>query len=588
MKHISVFGEISKDDVGVAGGKGASLGEMAQANIPVPEGFVILRTAFDRFIEENDLNIEIDAVLSSVDIDNVYTVEDASKKILGMILSKEIPEYLSVEILENFKELNSEFVAVRSSATSEDSADAAWAGQLDTFLNTNRENLIENIRKCWASLFTPRAIFYRFEKKLDKQKISVAVVIQKMIDSKKSGIAFSVHPVTEDYNQIIIEACFGLGETIVSGSITPDSYVIDKRNWKILDSNVNVQSKGLFGKSGGGNEWKDLGEKGSEQVLSDEEIVELSKLIVKIEDHYGFPCDIEWTKAEGGFFITQSRPITTLDKKEKEFDIIFSDLKENIFEKHMVFPNSPLLYLDSIGRGYVNNPIFKKFGIKNYYGLVRFLNGGYEDWQKISVEKLVKKDDDIERIILYALRFLEGKGDYFNEDTSKYFKDAKNVAVFLREVDRVSIELNQFFLFFMEDLLETSDEVLLKKLPEVRDKISKFVGDCLFKSYDKVLDFLTENYDVSKDVAWLFTAEEILDILEGKLKISDIDRKIGESVVIISSNKYSKIFFGEDALKVRDFMNSQNPDTENIKKAISERRLNGSCAFHGMATGMVV
>ena len=200
-----------------------------------------------------------------------------------------------------YKKLDCKFVAVRSSATSEDSAFAAWAGQLDSFLNTTEEMLLENVKKCWASLFTPRAIFYRFEKKLNKDKISVAVVVQKMVDSEESGIAFSVHPITQDENQIIIEAGFGLGEAIVSGSITPDSYVINKQGFEILDVNVNEQSKALYKKSKGGNELRGLGEKGKKQILTEKEIIELSKLIVKIENHYGFPCDIELAKEKRKF-----------------------------------------------------------------------------------------------------------------------------------------------------------------------------------------------------------------------------------------------------------------------------------------------
>ncbi len=295
MNLIKNFKKISKKDVSIAGGKGASLGEMTQAKIPVPKGFVILATAFDKFIQENAIKSEIDSILKKINIEHINSVNDASEKIKYLILNAKMSKDVANQILKEFKKLNAKFVAVRSSATAEDSDSAAWAGQLDTFLNTIKENLLENIQKCWASLFTPRAIFYRFEQKLHKQKISVAVVIQKMIESEESGIAFSVHPVTQDENQIIIEAGFGLGEAIVSGQITPDSYVIDKQDWNIIDINVNKQTKALYKKSKGGNEWRELGEKGKKQVLTKKEIIELSKLIVKIENHYGFPVDIEWT-----------------------------------------------------------------------------------------------------------------------------------------------------------------------------------------------------------------------------------------------------------------------------------------------------
>ena len=204
---------------------------------------------------------------------------------------------------------------MRSSATAEDSASAAWAGQLDTFLNTTEENLLANVQKCWASLFTPRAIFYRFEKGLHGTKISVAVVIQKMVQSDASGIAFSVHPVTEDHNQLIIEAGFGLGEAIVSGQVTPDSYVVTKEPRAILDKNISTQLRGLYRKKGGGNEWRDIPEsEGQKQVLSDAQIFTLAETVCGIEKHYGFPCDIEWAMEGDRIFITQSRPITTLSQ----------------------------------------------------------------------------------------------------------------------------------------------------------------------------------------------------------------------------------------------------------------------------------
>ncbi|NDK08965.1 hypothetical protein EOM39_07055 [Candidatus Gracilibacteria bacterium] len=385
---IKNFTEISKADTKIAGGKGASLGEMTQAGISVPEGFVILSNAFDRFIEETDLNVEIDAVLDEVDIKKVHTVENASEKIQAMILSKEMPEDIKTEILKFYKNLDCKFVAVRSSATSEDSASAAWAGQLDSFLNTTNETLLENVKKCWSSLFTPRAIFYRFEKKLNNDKIAVAVVVQKMVDSKESGIAFSVHPVTQDENQIIIEAGFGLGEAIVSGSITPDSYVIDKQGFNILDINVNEQTKALYKKDKGGNEWKELGEKGKKQVLAEKEIIELSKLIVKIENHYRFPCDIEWAKEKGKIYIVQSRPITTLNKN-MVFSHSWSKLltrKNSIFMDYIKLYGASNKFID-LGWDYT----IKNFKVVNG---INYIAEDYPGYIK-SLENHTKKDNKI-------------------------------------------------------------------------------------------------------------------------------------------------------------------------------------------------
>jgi len=313
MKYIYTFKELTKKDAHIAGGKGASLGEMTNAKIPVPGGFVITSESFEFFLAQNDLTQEIESILKKVNHKEMESVERASESIKELILKASLPKEMQKSIKINFSKLKAKFVAVRSSATAEDGAEHAWAGQLDSFLNTTSKKLEENIKRCFASLFTPRAIFYRFEKGLDKSHISVAVVVQKMIQSEKSGIAFSVHPVTEDRNQMIIEGSWGLGEAIVSGQITPDSYVVEKDTNTIIDTNTAEKSKGLFGDGKGKNVWKTIpGKKANTECLSGKEVIALGEIIKQIEKHYGFPCDIEWAFEKKNFFITQSRPITTL------------------------------------------------------------------------------------------------------------------------------------------------------------------------------------------------------------------------------------------------------------------------------------
>jgi phosphoenolpyruvate synthase/pyruvate phosphate dikinase len=312
---ILPFRSLGAKDVALAGGKGASLGEMTRAGIPVPSGFVILASVFEKFLKETNLNVEIEAILDSVDHKEIHTVENASEKIEALILGVEMPDDIAKEIQRFFNNLNSKYVAVRSSATAEDSTSAAWAGQLESYLNTTEENLLENIKKCWASLFTPRAIVYRFEKSLHKQIISVAVVVQEMIESEVAGIAFSVHPVTQDEDQLVIEAGFGLGEAIVGGEITPDSYVIAKAERKILDINIGEQQKKLVRGSNSANEWKDIARTlAKTQKLTDRQIIELGEIVLKIENHYKFPVDVEWAFENNAFHVVQSRPITTLQR----------------------------------------------------------------------------------------------------------------------------------------------------------------------------------------------------------------------------------------------------------------------------------
>ncbi|MFA6307596.1 MAG: PEP/pyruvate-binding domain-containing protein [Patescibacteria group bacterium] len=312
MELVRDFKKIDKNHVALAGGKGASLGEMTKAGIPVPPGFVVLSGAFDRFLEETDLNVEIEAILKTVKHEDVNSVEKSSLKIRDLIADAKMPEDIAKEIKVSFKKLDAKYVAVRSSATAEDSSIASWAGELESYLNTTDKDLLDNVKKCWSSLFTPRAIFYRFEKKLHNTKVSVAVVVQAMVQSQVSGIVFTVHPVTEDQKQMIIEAGWGLGEAIVSGMVTPDAYVIDKTDFSIVDINISDQAKYII-KTNKGNKFTDVpSDKREEQKLSGAQIVELAKICVDIEKHYGFPCDIEWAMEKNKFYITQSRPITTL------------------------------------------------------------------------------------------------------------------------------------------------------------------------------------------------------------------------------------------------------------------------------------
>jgi pyruvate,water dikinase len=314
MNFVKEFSSSNPQHDNTSGGKGMSLALMYQNKLPIPDGFVVLSTAFEKFINDNKLNQEIDAILSGVNKEAMHTVENASEKIQSLILNCEFPDALKQEIINLFKSKNFKLVAVRSSATSEDSKNEAWAGQLDSFLNTEEDSLILNIQKCWASLFTPRAIFYRFQNKLHTLSISVAVVVQEMIQSEVSGIAFSVHPVTQNHDEAIIEAGYGLGEAIVSNKITPDSYTVNKIDGEILDKYLVTQAKKLVKGKENGNHWVEIPTDEQElQKLSDSQIATLTNFIIQIEKFYNLPQDIEWALKDGEFYITQSRPITTLE-----------------------------------------------------------------------------------------------------------------------------------------------------------------------------------------------------------------------------------------------------------------------------------
>ena len=314
MQYTLPFAKLSKKSVAIAGGKGASLGEMTRAKIPVPPGYVVLADTFERFLKEADILDDIKAELNKVNYKDTNSVDKASNIIRDIIDDTKVPKNVAEEILKPFASLKTKFVAVRSSATAEDSKTASWAGELETYLYVTKKDLIEKVKKCWSSLFTPRAIFYRHEKKLINAKVSVAVVIQKMVNSEISGITFTVHPVTKDKNQMISEAGWGLGEAIVSGSITPDSYIVDKKENLVMDVAISEQNKMIVqkGASGGSKTVNVPKSKQAKQKLSCSQIIKLARLCQKIEKHYKHPQDIEWAIEKNKIYITQSRPITTL------------------------------------------------------------------------------------------------------------------------------------------------------------------------------------------------------------------------------------------------------------------------------------
>lgn len=313
MKYTKNFSELSKNNTKIAGGKGASLGEMTKAKIPVPPGFVVLSEAFEKFLEESDLSMEVETKLKKVNFRDINSVNKISSEIRDLIHDASFPKDIGQEVIKSYRKLKLGLVAVRSSATAEDSSVASWAGELESYLNVTEKKILESVKKCWSSLFTPRAIFYRHEKKMHKNKVSVAVVIQKMIQSEVSGIAFTVHPVTEDRNQMVIEAGYGLGEAIVGGKITPDTYVIHKNNLEIIDKNISEQKIMINIKGNQGTRTVKVPKaKTGKQKMSDKQILKLAQICYTIEKHYRKPQDIEWALEKGKFYITQSRPITTL------------------------------------------------------------------------------------------------------------------------------------------------------------------------------------------------------------------------------------------------------------------------------------
>lgn len=321
------FDEVDKEDIPSVGGKGANLGEMTQAGFPVPQGFIVTSYAYFHFLKENNLTTKINHLLGTINYEKPESIFQVSQHIKKLIIAEQMNESLVQAIFKAYTRLSGPLrdalVAVRSSATAEDLPTASFAGQQETFLNIKGEsNVVHKIKEAWASLFEPRAIFYRHEQKFDHFRVGIAIVVQKMIESEKSGIMFTIDPVTNDKSKLIIEAIYGLGEMIVQGAITPDHYEVDKSELRITKKQIAIQEMKLVRVKGmvkGINKKVKVSLKeGKKQKISDNLILDLAVLGKKLERHYYFPQDIEWAVVNNKPYILQTRPITTISTKKVE------------------------------------------------------------------------------------------------------------------------------------------------------------------------------------------------------------------------------------------------------------------------------
>lgn len=314
MTTIAWFNNITKENVATVGGKGASLGEMYNAGMPIPPGFCVTAQAYAAFLKANTLHDTIAKLLKGLDVEETAKLDTVAEKIQEKILNGTIPKEMSIKIAQAYGELDG-FVAVRSSATAEDLPQASFAGQQATFLNIKgKEAVVQHVKECWASLFTPRAIYYRAKNNFDHMQVLIAVVVQTMVNAKKAGVMFSVNPVTNDDKEMIIEGSFGLGEAVVGGEVSPDTYIIGKDPLRIKQKHIGIKEFGYFKTTEGKTEkiFFDEAMK-NQQVLEDHEIIALAERGIHIEKYYEFPQDIEWA-IDDKVYILQARPVTTFKK----------------------------------------------------------------------------------------------------------------------------------------------------------------------------------------------------------------------------------------------------------------------------------
>ncbi len=335
-KYIKWFEEIGKDDVAIAGGKGANLGEMVQAGFPVPNGFVVTAQTYFEFVETTGIKKKLEKLLAGLDVNDSKELQKRGELARKLIMSSKLSKEMENEIVSAYQKLSGgkdALVAIRSSATAEDLPNASFAGQQESYMNIKgKKNVIKTIQAAWASLFEDRAIFYRVQQGFDHFKVGIAIPVQLMVHSEASGVMFTVDPISNDYNTISIEGAFGFGDAVVSGSITPDQYQVDKRSLTIISKHI-VKQLRMLARSDKAPKNAEPFREGSElfwvkvpeayqkeQKVTDEQIVQLAEIGKNLELHYKHPQDIEWAIERGNVYIVQARPITTIDSPESPTD----------------------------------------------------------------------------------------------------------------------------------------------------------------------------------------------------------------------------------------------------------------------------
>ncbi len=311
------FEDLSRQDVDYAGGKGANLGEMTAAGLPVPPGFVVGASSYALFCDVGGLRDRIEERLSSVDVDDTAALDVATKEVRAMVEAEPVPDEVATEIRNAYLELagkrDNPPVAVRSSATAEDTEAASFAGMNETFLNVRGpDEVVEAVRRCWSSLFGARTVFYRAKKGFGQADMDIAVVVQIQILSTRAGVMFTIDPSSGERDHLVIEGSLGLGESVVSGQVSPDRYVIDKETLHIIKRDVKRKELVIEPLPDGGTRTRELsGEESTQPVLSDDEVRVVAELGIRDENHYGTPQDTEWAfDEEGRAWMLQSRPVT--------------------------------------------------------------------------------------------------------------------------------------------------------------------------------------------------------------------------------------------------------------------------------------
>lgn len=540
------FIDIKKEDVSLAGGKGANLGELISANINVPKGFVIAADSYKAFLRENGIEEIIRNKLKEVSGDERQILK-AADCFRELIRSGDFSTETKKLIEDKYKSLGENIrVAVRSSATAEDLSDASFAGQQETYLNVvGIDNVLLQIRNCYASLWGNRAVSYRFHQGYDQTAVAIAVVVQKMVESEKSGVLFTVNPLSQNTNEMQINASYGLGESVVSGRVTPDSYIVDKSG-RLLETKIGSKETKIVYGSKDTVEIAVDEEEQKKRVLDDNEISELVNCGLKIEKHYGMPMDIEWAVKDGNVYILQARAITTLKKDTGEDAIIKNYIKgtkpTKSMRKNLAFQleKMPFAYrvLDYDFIMAINDQKSKIFAEA---GIVFDSDPQIDD---DGIQTLPKGKKGINKNIFHFFKVLKQIKDFDScaAICKEFMHRYEEEISMLKAKNFESMNLSE-----CKDFLEYSYK-LTKDLSYDRFKYALFPTMLIFDKYTKLLQKIDPNY----------TAFDLYKNLDNKTTtvntdISDMAEKISKNSklkeAILSGESYKNLYTKFDDFK---------------------------------------
>ncbi len=485
MSHFVLgFQDIDKTKLSVVGGKGANLGELARIEgIHVPDGFCIATAAYKRIIEESpSINGLLDQ-LSLLKLKDRDRISQLSSAIRGIIEGTMIPQDISDEITQCLLQLGEkDAYAVRSSATAEDLPTASFAGQQDTYLNIiGKDAILKHISRCWASLFTDRAVTYRIQNGFDHRKVHLSVVIQKMVFPDVAGILFTADPVTSNRKVVSIDASFGLGEALVSGLVNADNYKV--RNGEILEKKISTKKLAIYALQDGGTQERTIeSERQSQQALTDEQILSLTRMGRRIEEHFGYPQDIEWCVADGTIYIVQSRPITTLypipDVNDGQNHVYVSVGHQQMMTDAMKPLGLSFFLLITYA------PMFKAGGRL-------FVDVAYNLASPDSREMIINVLGQSDPLIKDALMTIVERGDFIKSvpDEEKEPSPGKGNKVVLPEVFRGKLECNPAI---VADLIQSSRTSIEQLKQTIRTKAGTDLFDFILEDMEELKKILTD------------------------------------------------------------------------------------------------